>query len=96
MHRAKTIVKPKCINCAEERRKADRSRKYAHELKNIFITISTVINSEMDSSSDNNISVHTDSGEASPFIMEGRRQRIHQKRNSIINNNHNDSPFFFF
>jgi len=102
MHRAKTIVKPKCINCAEERRKADRSRKYAHELKNIFITISTVVNSEMDSSnstfsffSDNNISVHTDSGDTSPFIMEGRRQRIHQKRNSIINNNHNDSPFFF-
>ena len=42
-------LKIKCINCAEEIKKADRSRKYAHELKNIFITISTVVNSEMES-----------------------------------------------
>ena len=32
-----TTVKPKCINCLEEIKKADRSRKYAHELKNIFM-----------------------------------------------------------
>ena len=39
------MTKQHCTNCLEERKKADHSRKYAHELKNIFITISTVVNS---------------------------------------------------
>ena len=88
MNRAKSKVatKAKCINCEEERKKADQSRKYAHELKNIFITISTVVNSEMESPhptfslvSTPSIpsSIHAaDSGDVSPFIMEARRPRV--------------------
>ena len=102
-----TSAQPSCKNCAEERKKADHSRKYAHELKNIFITISTVVNSEMDSphpsfsfmTNNNNTNTNTnhvvDSGDVSPFIMEGRRQRIHSKKNPNNNNNHSDSPFYF-
>ena len=108
MNKTKSIA-PKCSNCAEERKKADHSRKYAHELKNIFITISTVVNSEMDSphpsfsfmTNNNNTNTNTntnhvvDSGDVSPFIMEGRRQRFHSKKNGNNNHNHNDSPFYF-
>ena len=89
-----------CLRCAEEIRKADRSRKYAHELKNIFITISTVVNSEIESphqysSVSNNTSLVVESGDASPFIMEGRRQRNQSKTNSSLNVNNIDSPFNF-
>ena len=99
-----STVKTKCINCAEEIKKADRSRKYAHELKNIFITISTVVNSEMECPHQypsnsipipNNASPMADSGDVSPFIMEGRRQRIQSKANSNSNTNNTDSPFYF-
>ena len=86
--KAKTNVK--CVNCAEERKKADTSRKYAHELKNIFITISTVVDSEMEfptqtfSQVSTNSFHNVDSGDVSPFIMEGRRQRINSKQIIII------------
>ena len=105
-NKTKTITtKAKCINCAEEIKKADRSRKYAHELKNIFITISTVVNSEMEnphqSFSSNSISVSNntsqlaESGDVSPFIMEGRRNRVQSKATSNTNVNNTDSPFYF-
>ena len=89
-----------CDFCREERRKADRSRKYAHELKNIFITISTIVNTEIEAPTINfsNISGNTshiaDSGDVSPFIMEGRRHRVSAKVNNN-NNNNTDSPFYF-
>ena len=96
--------RPNCDFCKEERRKADRSRKYAHELKNIFITISTIVNTEIESPTINfsNISGNTshiashiaDSGDVSPFIMEGRRHRVNTKVNNN-NNNNTDSPFYF-
>ena len=104
--KSKTNNKSKCSNCLEERKKADRSRKYAHELKNIFITISTVVNSEIESPTANfsslsgNTSQTIESGDVSPFIMEGRKHRINAKIN-INNNNNNsinnntDSPFYF-
>jgi signal transduction histidine kinase len=104
--KSKTNNKSKCANCLEERKKADRSRKYAHELKNIFITISTVVNSEIEtptanfSSLSGNTSHFAESGDVSPFIMEGRKHRINSKinnnsnNNSSINNN-TDSPFYF-
>ena len=105
LNKTKTIsIKAKCINCAEEIKKADRSRKYAHELKNIFITISTVVNSEMEcptpisqqfSLISNNTSAVADSGDVSPFIMEGRRNRIQSKTTSTTNVNNTDSPFYF-
>ena len=80
--KSKSANKGNCINCLEERKKADQSRKYAHELKNIFITISTVVDSEIESpqpftfSQISNTTSHVDnSGDVSPFIMEGRRAR---------------------
>ena len=98
--KTKTAAMQNCLRCAEEIRKADRSRKYAHELKNIFITISTVVNAEIESphqysSISNNTSMLVESGDASPFIMEGRKQRNQSKTNSSINVNNIDSPFFF-
>ena len=99
--KTKTTSKPKCLNCLEERKKADRSRKYAHELKNIFITISTVINSELESpqhtfsSFSNNTSHVAESGDVSPYLMESKKHRHHPKQNSNTNINNIDSPFYF-
>ena len=101
--KTKTTAKPKCINCLEERKKADRSRKYAHELKNIFITISTVVNSEMEaphptfSSYSNNTNNMADSGDVSPFIMESKKNRIQPSKSASNTNlsNNTDSPFYF-
>ena len=104
--KSKSLNKGNCINCLEERKKADQSRKYAHELKNIFITISTVVDSEIESpqpftfSQISNTTSHVDnSGDVSPFIMEGRRARGAPKSNINTNSNNNinnkDSPFYF-
>ena len=104
--KSKSVNKGNCINCLEERKKADQSRKYAHELKNIFITISTVVDSEIESpqpftfSQISNTTSHIDnSGDVSPFIMEGRRARGAPKSNINTNSNNNinnkDSPFYF-
>ena len=99
--KARISSKPKCINCIEERKKADRSRKYAHELKNIFITISTVVNSEIEtphqsfSSFSNNTSHIVESGDLSPFIMENRKNRLNSNNNFNVINHSNDSPFQF-
>ena len=97
----------KCYNCIEERKKADQSRKYAHELKNIFITISTVVNSEIEfptltatqssiqnSTNPTNNTLILDSGDVSPFIFETRKPRNAPKRNSNASINP-DSPFLF-
>ena len=101
--KTKSAAMQNCLRCAEEIRKADRSRKYAHELKNIFITISTVVNAEIESphqyssisNISNNASLVVESGDASPFIMEGRKQRNQSKTNSSLNINNVDSPFYF-
>lgn len=87
MFKPKTSSKSKCIHCMEEIKKADRSRKYAHELKNIFITISTVVNSEIENPHQNynpisnNTSLVYESGECSPYLMEKRKSKP-----NIINN----------
>ena len=99
--KTKSTDKAKCVNCLEERKKADRSRKYAHELKNIFITISTVINSELESpqqnfsSFSNNTSNIAESGDVSPYLMESKKHRHHLKQNLNSNINNIDSPFYF-
>ena len=105
MYKSKLTQKSICIQCSEEIKKANLSRKYAHELKNIFITISTVVNSEIENNHQNYNSVSNDasmaceSGEFSPYIMEKRKSRpsiIHDQGNTQITtkvNNH--SPFTF-
>ena len=99
----------KCFNCLEERNKADLSRKYAHELKNIFITISTVVNSEIEfptltvaqnnnqntnNNQNNNNNQLVDAGDVSPFIFKNRAKR-RSKTNQNNNNYNPDSPLNF-
>ena len=105
MYKSKLTQKSICIQCSEEIKKANLSRKYAHELKNIFITISTVVNSEIENNHQNYNSVSNDasmaceSGEFSPYIMEKRKSRpsiIHDQGNTRITTKVNDrSPFTF-
>ena len=105
MYKSKLTQKSICIQCSEEIKKANLSRKYAHELKNIFITISTVVNSEIENNHQNYNSVSNDasmaceSGECSPYIMEKRKSRpsiIHDEGNTQITTKVNDrSPFTF-
>ena len=101
MYKSKLNSKSKCIHCMEEIKKADLSRKYAHELKNIFITISTVVNSEIENQHQNynpvsnNTSLICESGEFSPYIMDKSRPRQINKeiKNENISSTH--SPFDF-
>ena len=101
MYKSKLNPKSKCIHCMEEIKKADLSRKYAHELKNIFITISTVVNSEIENQHQNynpvsnNTSLICESGEFSPYIMDKSRSRQINKeiKNENISSTH--SPFDF-
>ena len=86
----------------EEIKRADLSRKFAHELKNIFITISTVVNSEIENQHQNfnpvsnNTSLVCESGEYSPYIMDKNRSRQTNKEiNKIEINSNTHSPFDF-
>ena len=105
MYKSKLTQKSICIQCSEEIKKANLSRKYAHELKNIFITISTVVNSEIENNHQNynpvsnDASMACESGEFSPYIMEKRKSRpsiIQYQGNTQITTKVNDrSPFTF-
>ena len=105
MYKSKLTQKSICIQCSEEIKKANLSRKYAHELKNIFITISTVVNSEIENNHQNYNSVSNDasmaceSGEFSPYIMEKRKSRpsiIHDQGNTQITTKVNNHSSFTF
>ena len=102
MYKPKISSKSKCIHCMEEIRKADRSRKYAHELKNIFITISTVVNSEIENSHQNynpvsnNTSLVYESGECSPYIMEKKKTKSNVNNSKGNNENTNSHSTFDF
>ena len=86
----------------EEIRKADRSRKYAHELKNIFITISTVVNSEIENPHQNynqvsnNTSLVYESGECSPYIMEKKKTKSNVNNSKGNNENTTKHSTFDF
>ena len=101
MYKGKLNSKSKCIHCMEEIKKADLSRKYAHELKNIFITISTVVNSEIENQHQNynpvsnNTSLICESGECSPYIMDKNRPRQINKEVNKNENSNTHSPFDF-
>ena len=102
MYKSKLNQKSKCIHCMEEIKRADLSRKFAHELKNIFITISTVVNSEIENQHQNfnpvsnNTSLVCESGECSPYIMDKNRSRQTNKEiNKIEINSNTHSPFDF-
>ena len=102
MYKPKLSSKSKCIHCMEEIRKADRSRKYAHELKNIFITISTVVNSEIENPHQNYNPVSNDtslvyeSGEYSPYRMEKKKTKSNVNNSKGNNENTNSHSTFDF
>ena len=102
MYKPKISSKSKCIHCMEEIRKADRSRKYAHELKNIFITISTVVNSEIENPHQNYNPVSNDtslvyeSGEYSPYRMEKKKTKSNVNNSKGNNENTNSHSTFDF
>ena len=103
MYKPKLSSKSKCIHCMEEIKKADLSRKYAHELKNIFITISTVVNSEIENPHQNynpvsnNTSLIYESGECSPYIMEKKKTKSNVNSTGINQNlNNNTHSTFYF
>jgi len=102
MYKPKISSKAKCIHCMEEIRKADRSRKYAHELKNIFITISTVVNSEIENPHQNynqvsnNTSLVYESGECSPYIMEKKKTKSNVNNSKGNNENTTTHSTFDF
>ena len=93
--------KSKCMHCMEEIKKADLSRKYAHELKNIFITISTVVNSEIENPHQNynpvsnNTSLIYESGEFSPYIMDKKKKNSNVNSTTNVQNTNTHSSFDF-
>ena len=102
MYKGKLNSKSKCIHCMEEIKKADLSRKYAHELKNIFITISTVVNSEIENPHQNYNPVSNDtslvyeSGEYSPYRMEKKKTKSNVNNSKGNNENTNSHSTFDF
>ena len=101
MYKPKMNSKSKCMHCMEEIKKADLSRKYAHELKNIFITISTVVNSEIENPHQNynpvsnNTSLIYESGEFSPYIMDKKKKNSNVNSTTNVQNTNTHSSFDF-
>ena len=99
MYKPKMNSKSKCMHCMEEIKKADLSRKYAHELKNIFITISTVVNSEIENPHQNynpvsnNTSLVYESGECSPYIMDKKKKNSNVNSTTNVQNTNTHSSF---
>ena len=87
----------KCKFCAESSKKAIMSAKFAHELKNVFIMISTIVADTNKKRNSHDSLIHQDSGILSPFRFDRKRQS--QKdilmENASINVEDNDEKFSF-
>ena len=88
----------KCKNCCESEKKAVMSAKFAHELKNVFIMISTIVS---DSNKQKRGSfesfTHQESGILSPFRFDRRRRNQNDLSmdNASINVDDNEAKFTF-
>ena len=88
----------KCKFCAEATKKAIMSAKFAHELKNVFIMISTIVADTNKKRSSHESLFHQESGILSPFRFDRRKQN----QNDIsmdaasINVEDNEAKFSFF
>lgn len=87
----------KCKLCSESSKKAIMSAKFAHELKNVFIMISTIVSDTNKKRNSFESMVHQDSGILSPFRFDRRRanQIDISMDNASINVEDNEEKFSF-
>ena len=87
----------KCKLCSESSKKAIMSAKFAHELKNVFIMISTIVSDTNKKRNSFESMVHQDSGILSPFRFDRRRanQNDISNDNDSINVEDNEEKFSF-
>ena len=87
----------KCKLCSESSKKAIMSAKFAHELKNVFIMISTIVSDTNKKRNSFESMVHQDSGILSPFRFDRRRanQNDISNDNASINVEDNEEKFSF-
>ena len=87
----------KCKLCNEAQKKAIMSAKFAHELKNVFIMISTIVSDSNKKRNSFESFIQQESGILSPFRFD--RRRAHQNELSMdeasINVEDNDEKFTF-
>ena len=87
----------KCKFCAESSKKAIMSAKFAHELKNVFIMISTIVADTNKKRNSHDSLIYQDSGILSPFRFDRKRQNQKEilMENASINVEDNDEKFSF-
>jgi len=88
----------KCKNCCESEKKAVMSAKFAHELKNVFIMISTIVaDSNKQKRGSFESFTHQESGILSPFRFDRRRRNQNDisMDNASINVDDNEAKFSF-
>jgi CheY-like chemotaxis protein len=87
----------KCKNCSISEKKAIMSAKFAHELKNVFIMISTIVADTNKKRGSLESYIHQESGVLSPFRFDRRRaNRIDLSMdNASINVEDTDEKFSF-
>ena len=88
----------KCKNCYDSEKKAVMSAKFAHELKNVFIMVSTIVSDTTKQKRGSFESfTHQESGILSPFRFDRRRKNQNDisMDNASINVDDNEAKFTF-
>ena len=87
----------KCKLCSQSEKKAIMSAKFAHELKNVFIMISTIVSDTNKKRGSFESLVYQESGILSPFRFDRRKQNQNDNSMDIasINVEDNDAKFAF-
>ena len=87
----------KCKFCAEATKKAIMSAKFAHELKNVFIMISTIVADTNKKRNSHESLFHQESGILSPFRFDRRKQNQNDisMDSESINVEDNEAKFSF-
>ena len=86
----------KCQFCSESSKKAIMSAKFAHELKNIFIMISTIVSDTNKKRNSLESFIHQESGILSPFRFERKKgNQNNSMDNPSINIEDNEQKFAF-
>ena len=87
----------KCKFCAEATKKAIMSAKFAHELKNVFIMISTIVADTNKKRNSHESLFHQESGILSPFRFDRRKQNQNDisMDEESINVEDNEAKFSF-
>ena len=86
----------KCQFCSESSKKAIMSAKFAHELKNIFIMISTIVSDTNKKRNSLESFIHQESGVLSPFRFDRKKgNQNNSMENSSINIEDPEQKFAF-